>query len=58
MRDGSVLTGDLVSISGMDVELRVGGSIQHLDRNKIKRVMLVHRDVPVPNLPPISAPSQ
>ncbi len=58
MRDGSVLSGDLVSISGMDVELRVGGSIEHVDRNKIKRVMLVHRDVPVPELPPTSAPSQ
>ncbi len=37
LRDGSLLTGDLVSISGMDVEIRVGGIIQHLDRNKIKR---------------------
>jgi hypothetical protein len=58
MRDGSVLSGDLVSISGMDVELRIGGSIQHVDRNQIKRVMLVHRDAPVPNLPPTSPPSQ
>jgi len=54
LRDGSLLTGDLVSISGMDVEIRVGGSIQHIDRNKIKRVMLVQRDAPVPNLPPAS----
>jgi hypothetical protein len=52
LRDGSVLNGDLVSISGMDVEIRVGGSIQHIDRNKIKRVMLVERDAPMPNLPP------
>ena len=58
MRDGSVLSGDLVSISGMDVELRIGGSIEHIDRNNIKRIMLVHRDVAVPNLPPTSAPSQ
>ncbi len=40
MRDGSLLNGDLVSISGMDVEIRVGGNLQHIDRNKIKRVML------------------
>jgi hypothetical protein len=52
LRDGSVLNGDLVSISGMDVEIRVGGNIQHIDRNKIKRVMFVQRDAPAPSLPP------
>lgn len=56
LRDGSVLNGDLVSISGMDVEIRVGGSIQHIDRNKIKRVMLVQREVPVANLLTTTAP--
>ena len=56
LRDGSVLTGDLLSISGMDVEIRVGGAIQHLDRNKIKRLMLVQRDPPTPNLPPVATP--
>jgi len=58
MRDGSVLNGDLVSISGLDVEFRVGGAIQHIDRNKIKRVMLVQRDVPATGLPPASTPTQ
>jgi hypothetical protein len=57
LRDGSLLNGDLVSISGMDVEIRVGGSIQHLDRNKIKRVMLVQRETPEANLPPTVAPT-
>jgi hypothetical protein len=57
MRDGSVLNGDLVSISEMDVEIRVGGSIQHIDRNKIKRVMFTQREVPVPSLPPAVAPN-
>jgi hypothetical protein len=57
LRDGSVLNGDLVSIAGMDAEIRVGGSIQHIDRNKIKRVMLVQRDAPIANLPPAAAPS-
>jgi hypothetical protein len=57
LRDGSVLNGDLVSIAGMDVEIRVGGSIQHIDRNKIKRVMLVQRDAPIANLPPAAAPT-
>jgi hypothetical protein len=57
LRDGTVLNGDLVSISGMDVEIRVGGTIQHIDRNKIKRVLFVHRDVPAPDVPAASAPN-
>jgi hypothetical protein len=51
LRDGSVLNGDLVSISGMDVEIRVGGNLQHVDRNRIKRIMLVQRDAPSQDLP-------
>jgi hypothetical protein len=58
LRDGSVLNGDLVSIAGMDVEIRVGGVLQHIDRNKVKRVMLVQREAPAPNLPPVAAPAQ
>jgi hypothetical protein len=57
LRDGSMLNGDLVSISGMDVEIRVGGSIQHIDRNKIKRVMLVERQAPAQDVPPAVAPA-
>jgi hypothetical protein len=57
LRDGSVLSGDLVSISGMDVEIRAGGSIQHIDRNKIKRVMFTQREVPAAKLPPATAPN-
>jgi PEGA domain len=56
LRDGTVLNGDLVSVSGMDTEIRVGGTIQHIDRNKIKRVLFVHRDAPAPDVPPASAP--
>jgi PEGA domain len=57
LRDGSVLNGDLVSISGMDVEIRVGGTIQHIDRNKIKRAMFVQRGTVLPNLPAATPPS-
>lgn len=46
LRDGTVLTGDLVSISGMDIEVRVGGALQHFDRNKVKRILLVERERP------------
>jgi hypothetical protein len=56
LRDGSVLNGDLVSVSGMDVEIRVGGDLQHIDRNRIKRIMLVQRDAPQQDLPNPSTP--
>jgi hypothetical protein len=57
LRDGSVLNGDLVSISGMDVQVRVGGAIQHIDRNKVKRILLTQREAPAPDLPN-AVPSQ
>ena len=44
LRDGSVLSGDLVSVSGMDVVIRVGGNNQHFNRNQIKKVLLVQRE--------------
>ncbi len=44
LRDGTVLSGDLVSVSGMEVQVRVAGEIQILDRNKVKRILLTERD--------------
>jgi hypothetical protein len=44
LRDGSVLSGDLVSVSGMEIRVRVAGAIQTLDRNKVKRILLTERD--------------
>lgn len=43
LRDGSVLEGDLVSVSGMQVEIRIGGSMQNFDRNRVKRILLTER---------------
>jgi PEGA domain len=43
LRDGSVLTGDLVSVSGMEVVVKVGGSDQRLNRNQVKRILFVQR---------------
>jgi hypothetical protein len=43
LRDGSVLTGDLVSINGMQVEMRIGGNTQTFDRNQVKRILLTER---------------
>ncbi len=43
LRDGSVLAGDLVSINGMQVEVRIGGNTQTFDRNQVKRILLTER---------------
>jgi hypothetical protein len=44
LRDGSVLTGDLVSVNGMQVQVRIGGNTQTFDRNQVKRIVLTERD--------------
>ncbi len=46
LRDGSVLTGDIQSMSATEVVLRVGGTVQHLGRNLVKRIVLIQRDPP------------
>jgi hypothetical protein len=46
LRDGSVLTGDVVSVSGMEIVLRVGGTDQRMSRNQVKRILLVEREEP------------
>lgn len=48
LRDGSILEGDLVSVSGMQVEVRIGGNTQNFDRNQVKRILLTPR-TPVSN---------
>ena len=44
LRDGTVVTGDLLSIDATNVTLRVAGAAQHFDRNQVKRILLVERD--------------
>jgi len=56
MRDGTVLYGDVLSISGMDVEIRVGSGTEHIDRNKIKRILFIPRNVPAPDAAPAATP--
>jgi len=46
LRDGSVLVGDVESMSASEVQLRIGGKIMRLDRNQVKRILLVQRDEP------------
>jgi len=48
LRDGTVLVGDLDSVAGMEVVVRTGGVLQHIDRNKIKGILLVQRQPPSP----------
>jgi PEGA domain len=44
LRDGTVLTGDLVSVNGMQIMVRVAGTVQALDRNRVKRILLTERE--------------
>ena len=44
LRDGSVIAGDLLSISGMQVEVRIGGGTQTFNRNQVKRILLTERE--------------
>jgi len=44
LRDGSVLSCDLVSVNGMQITVRIAGNAQSLDRNQVKRILLTERD--------------
>jgi len=46
LRDGSVLSGDVQSMSATEVFMRIDGTIQSLNRNQVKRIVLVQRDTP------------
>lgn len=43
LRDGTVVTGDLLSVSATQVTVRVGGSVENFNRNSVKKVLLVQR---------------
>jgi hypothetical protein len=45
LRDGTVLLGDLISISMKEVVVRVDGKDQTYSRNQIRKIMLVERVV-------------
>jgi hypothetical protein len=44
LRDGSVLSGDLELVSATEVVVRVGGTMQSLNRNQVKRITMVARE--------------
>ncbi len=47
LRDGTVLLGDVVSVSMTQVVVRSDGKEQSYDRNQVKKIMLVERQVTV-----------
>jgi hypothetical protein len=44
LRDGSVLSGDVESVSATEVLVRIGGTVQRFNRNQVKRIGLVPRE--------------
>ena len=46
LRDGSVMVGDVEAVSATEVIVLIGGNLQHLGRNQVKRILLVERDMP------------
>ncbi len=46
LRDGTVLTCDVQSVSATSVEVRIGGNMQTFDRNQVKRIVFVQREAP------------
>jgi hypothetical protein len=48
LRDGTVLSGDVQSMTNTEIMIRVGGVIQNIDRNKVKRILLIQREAPLP----------
>ena len=55
LRDGTVLNGELDSIQGMDVVVRVGDNVQHIDRNKVQRILMIQREPPAASDVPAAA---
>jgi hypothetical protein len=45
LRDGSVLTGDLESVSTTEVVVKIGGNLQTFSRNQVKRISMVQREM-------------
>jgi hypothetical protein len=44
MRDGTMITADVESMDALTVVVRAVGTLQTLDRNQVKRILLVQRE--------------
>ena len=61
LRDGSILTGDVISVNMQSVVVSVQGNQQTLERNRIRKIFLVERvvnETPGPVAPPATPESQ
>jgi len=58
LRDGTVLNGDVESVSAPEVVVRVGGKDQGYNRNLVKKIMLVEREGTLPPASAQPAPAQ
>jgi PEGA domain len=47
LRDGSVVSGDVQSMTATEVVVRIGGTVQHLSRNQVKRILLIQRETSI-----------
>lgn len=56
LRDGSIITGDLMSMTLESVVIEINGQPQTFDRNKIKKIFLVERVVTYSETPAASHP--
>jgi hypothetical protein len=52
LRDGSTIIGDVESISATGITVRVVGEMQVLERNRVKRILLVERESPAQEVTP------
>jgi hypothetical protein len=58
LRDGSILLGDVISMSLTEVDMRVNGEAKKLLRNNVKKMILVERDVTVQQIQLPAQPSK
>jgi hypothetical protein len=58
LRDGSVISGDVMSMTLESVVIDINGQPQTFDRNKIKKIFLVERIVTHPETPAASHPKK
>jgi hypothetical protein len=46
LRDGTVLMGDVQEVNATSIRITIGGADQTIDRNKVKRILLIEREPP------------
>jgi hypothetical protein len=56
LRDGSTVVGDVISVSMTSVVVRVNGADETYERNRIKKIFLVQREIV--QQPPVIVPAQ